>query len=61
MSQSESAPGLVCEVLGTETACEKALSTFLTNAPGDVHAKGDGSYRLRSTFINYTIYYIFYK
>src|SRR6266699_6002574 len=34
LSQSESAPGLVCEVLDTETACEKALRTFLTNAPG---------------------------
>lgn len=34
LSQSESAPGLVCAVLDAETACEKALSTFLTNVPG---------------------------
>ncbi len=58
MSQSESAPGLVCEVLGTETACEKALSTFLTNAPGDVHAKGNGLNCLGSTPMNYTIYFL---
>ncbi len=58
MSQSESTPGLVCEVLDTEPACEKAWSTFLTNAPGDVHAKGNGSYCLRSTSLNYTIYFI---
>jgi hypothetical protein len=29
-----SAPGLVCEVLDTEPACEQARSTFLTHAPG---------------------------
>jgi len=32
--QCASAPGLVGEVLDTETACEQALSPFLTNAPG---------------------------
>jgi hypothetical protein len=34
VSQSKSDPSLVCEVLDTETACEKALSTFLTNCAG---------------------------
>ena len=32
--QWASAPGLVCEVLDTETGCEQAPSTFLTLAAG---------------------------
>src|SRR5256885_12694903 len=34
MLEWASAPGLVCEVLDTEPACEQAHSTFLTHAAG---------------------------
>jgi hypothetical protein len=56
VSHNESTHGLVYEVLDTQTACEKALSTFLSNASGRRTAMGNDSSCLSSPFLNYTIY-----
>jgi hypothetical protein len=55
VSQSEGTPDLVCKVLKTQTACEKTLSTFLSNANERRTTKGKGSSCLRSSSLNYTI------
>jgi len=56
-----SAPGLVCEVLETEPACEQTRSTFLTHAAGRQLCEGWRLAFLRSLFISYTIYFTLYK
>ena len=56
-----SAPGLVCEVLETEPACEQTRSTFLTHAAGRQLYEG---WRLVCPQISpciYTIYFTLYK
>jgi len=51
----ESAPGLICEVLETEPACEKATLHVPDHASWDVEAKDGGLDGLRSPFTNCSI------
>src|SRR6266480_6633265 len=51
----ESAPGLICEVLDPEPACEKATLHVPDPASWDVEAKDGGLDGLRSPFTNCSI------
>ena len=55
MLPCESAPGLICEVLETEPACEKATLHVPDHASWDVEAKDGGLDGLRSPFTNCSI------
>ena len=55
MLPCESAPGLICEVLDTEPACEKATLHVPDHASWDVEAKDGGLDGLRSPFTNCSI------
>ena len=55
MLPCESAPGLICEVLETEPACEKATLHVPDHASWDVEAKDGRLDGLRSPFTNCSI------